>query len=86
MLICDACEGREDVQSVGIVMRLMRGNYEKPCTIDLLGGKVDGKDEGYALSELCINCREKLVRTIKEAVGPQPKLVSKTESRGASGL
>ena len=82
MLICDACEGREDVRSVGIVMRLMRSNYEKPGTW-LLGGKADGKDEGY---ELCINCREKLVRTIKEAVGPQPKLVSKTESRGASGL
>ena len=85
MLICDACEGREDVQSVGIVMRLMRSNYEQPRTW-LFGGEADGKDEGYAPSELCINCREKLVRTIKEAVGPQPKLVSKTESRGASGL
>ena len=74
MIICDACESRNDVQKVSITA-ITCGDMRRDGTVEtpkeyLIGNASDR----WVIFDLCTACRERLARTIKEAAGPQPKV------------
>lgn len=72
MLVCDSCEGREDVKRIAARIVLIPDQPEH-CDVTV----------ATEAGDLCLQCRNRVARTIKEAVGPQPRGV--TARRALSG-
>ncbi len=70
MVVCDSCEGREDVKRTRFIGNAIEHEADR-SQID--AGRLDFVG---ASADLCIRCRNRLVRTIKEAVQPQPKCLN----------
>lgn len=64
MLVCDSCEGREDVQKTQWSITILDStNIAKSAS-----------DRTITTDDLCVHCRNRLEMTIKAAVRPLPKL------------